>query len=395
MAPRHLQVRVRRDQASAFMSALPLDGIRVLDFTTLLPGPLATLMLADAGAAVVKVEAPKGGDRGRLNTPRDGSESPQFAQLNRGKKSVAVDLKSAEGKAAILRLAAAADVLVEQFRPGVMTRLGLGYEAVRALNPRIIYCSITGYGQTGPLANVAGHDINYIARSGMLALSVGLDGVPVIPQGAMADIGGGSMPALINILLALYRRRDSGEGCFLDIAMSENTLGWMARAMAPAVLGLPVPPANEGRHTGGSPRYGIYLARDGTALAVAALEPHFWTRFCELIGLAPEARNDEADPQGVKRAVKAAIASQDGAHWLAKFKGEDVCVDIIQDVAQALRDPHYAARGVWSRKLKLNNGRTLPALPVPIMRDMVDAEERGYPALGAHSVDDANLWQRT
>jgi crotonobetainyl-CoA:carnitine CoA-transferase CaiB-like acyl-CoA transferase len=181
----------------------PLAGLRVLDFTTLLPGPLATLMLADAGASVVKVERRDGGDPGRANRPAREGMSLQFAMLNRGKKSIAADLKDPADRAAVLALAKEADVLVEQFRPGVMDRLGLGYAALKRENPRLIYCAITGFGQDGPLAQVAGHDLTYLARAGMLSLTDDGSGVPTLPCGQIADVGGGSLPALSSILLAL------------------------------------------------------------------------------------------------------------------------------------------------------------------------------------------------
>ena len=372
--------------------ALPLAGIRVLDFSTLLPGPLATLMLAEAGASVVKIEA-KAGDGARANTPRDGDESLHFALLNRGKKSVVLDLKSPEGKAAALRLAGEADVLVDQFRPGVMKRLGLDYEAVRAVNPKIIYCSISGYGQTGPLATAPGHDINYMARAGMLALGRGEDGHPVFPAAAVADIGGGTLPAVINILLALLRRNQTGTGCHLDIAMTENTLAWMPRALGAATLGQPMPLASEGRHLGGRPRYGLYITADGKALAVAALEPHFWERFCDLIGLPAGERDDSSDPHKVRSAVAAAIAAHDCAWWMERFRGEDVCVDVVQDLSAAMHDPHFNARGVWDRKLHLHNGRTIAALPLPLSPELSARGTRAYPALGSHAADDAELWK--
>jgi len=373
---------------------LPLQGIRVLDFTTLLPGPLATLMLVDAGASVVKIEPPVGGDRGRSNFPRDGSESVQFALLNRGKKSLALNLKSDEGRAAVLRLAAEADVLVEQFRPGVMARLGLGYEALHAINPRLIYCSITGYGQTGPLANDPGHDMNYVAMSGMLALSVGADGLPVMPAGAVGDVGGGTLPAVTNIFLALLQRQHTKEGCHIDVAMAENTLAWMPRALGPGLLGQPTPPAALGRHTGGSPRYGVYACADGVPLVCAPIEEHFWKRFCELLGLSGEAADDNKDALGVRARVKQKFAERDSKAWLAIFKGEDVCVTPVQTAAEALTDPHFIARGVWDRKISLHNGRILPALPSVLAPQLIDPAPASYPALGQHSADDPQLWSR-
>ena len=199
----------------------PLSGIRVLDFTTLLPGPMATLMLAEAGAEVIKIERPGGEDMRRFQ-PFWGRESVLFALLNRGKKSVAADLKDAAARDRVLAMAKDADVVVEQFRPGVMARLGLGYEQFRAINSRIVYCAITGYGQSGPRRDRAGHDLNYIGDAGLLALSSGTPGHRTVPPGLIADIAGGSYPAVMNILLALRQRDASGEGCFIDVSMTES-----------------------------------------------------------------------------------------------------------------------------------------------------------------------------
>jgi crotonobetainyl-CoA:carnitine CoA-transferase CaiB-like acyl-CoA transferase len=196
----------------------PLSGITVLDFTTLLPGPLATLMLAEAGAEVVKIERP-GGEELRRDPPYIDGESAVYALLNRGKKSIVLDLKAADARARLAPLLAGCDVVVEQFRPGVMARLGLGYEAVKAMNPRVVYCAITGYGQEGPRRHEAGHDLNYIAATGLLALSPGPADRPTVPPALIGDIGGGAMPAVMNILLGLRRRDATGEGCFIDIAM--------------------------------------------------------------------------------------------------------------------------------------------------------------------------------
>ena len=216
--------------------------MRVVDFTTLLPGPLATLFLAEAGATAAR-QRPSGDGRSSRKLRR--GEAIEFALLNRGKKSVVADTNETERlhKDKVRRLVLEADVLVEQFRPGVMARLGLGWEDLQRDNPRLIYCSISGYGQNGPLAQVAGHDLNYIARSGMLSQSVDRDGKPVLPQSLMADIGGGTYPAVINILLALMQRQSTGSGCLLDIAMCENTFPWMRTALAPILVGdPPVPP---------------------------------------------------------------------------------------------------------------------------------------------------------
>ncbi|MGZ5147730.1 MAG: CaiB/BaiF CoA transferase family protein, partial [Burkholderiales bacterium] len=200
----------------------PLKGVRVLDFSTLLPGPLATLILAEAGAEVIKIERPGRGDEMRSYEPRFGTDSVNFAMLNRGKRSIAIDLKQPDARDTLKPLLETADVIVEQFRPGVMDRLGLGYEALRAINPRIVYCAVTGYGQHGPRADVAAHDLNYVAESGMLSLTAGSDGAPVLPAALVADIAGGTYPAVINILLALREADRTGIGCKLDIAMADN-----------------------------------------------------------------------------------------------------------------------------------------------------------------------------
>jgi alpha-methylacyl-CoA racemase len=200
----------------------PLQGIRVIDFTTLLPGPLATLLLAEAGAEVVKIERPGVGDESRMYIPRLGSTSVNFALLNRGKRSVVADLKDPDQLSGLRKRIDQADVLVEQFRPGVMDRLGLGYEKVRETNPELVYCSITGYGQVGPRAGRAGHDLNYLADTGILDLTRDSAGAPTLPPVLIADIAGGSYPAVINILLALRARDISGTGTHLDISMSHN-----------------------------------------------------------------------------------------------------------------------------------------------------------------------------
>ncbi|HTS53752.1 MAG TPA: CaiB/BaiF CoA-transferase family protein, partial [Burkholderiales bacterium] len=205
----------------------PLSGVRVLDFSTLLPGPMATLLLAEAGADVIKIERPDSGEELRGYQPRFADTSVSFAMLNRGKRSIAIDLKAPDALTRLHPLIESADVVVEQFRPGVMERLGLGYEALAAINPRIVYCAITGYGQSGPKALVAAHDLNYQADAGLLSIAAGADASPVIPNALVADIAGGSYPAVINILLGLRRRELTGKGCKLDIAMTDGLLPFL------------------------------------------------------------------------------------------------------------------------------------------------------------------------
>ncbi|HYF54369.1 MAG TPA: CoA transferase, partial [Salinarimonas sp.] len=235
---------------------LPLQGVTVLDFSTLLPGPLATFMLAEAGARVIKVERP-GGEDMRAFPPDVAGTSAPFAALNGGKEGLVLDLKDPAARERLRPLLREADVLVEQFRPGVMERLGLGYEALAAESPRLIYCSITGYGQEGPRAMEAGHDINYQAVTGLLSLA------PAMPAALVADIAGGAMPAVANILLALRQRDLTGQGSRLDIAMADAmfTFAWFGLAQGHATGRFPG--AGENMLAGGNPRYGLYETADG------------------------------------------------------------------------------------------------------------------------------------
>ena len=258
----------------------PLKGVCVLDFSTLLPGPLATLMLADAGAEIIKIERPGTGDEFRSFVPKFGHSSVNFALVNRGKRSVTIDLKAADAQTRLRPLIERADVVVEQFRPGVMDRLGFGYDALAAISPRIVYCAITGYGQTGPKAQVAAHDLNYLAETGLLGLAAGADGAPIVPPALIADIAGGAYPAMINILLALRERDISGRGCRLDVAMTDNLFTFMYWALGNGQAAGKWPRPGDELVSGGSPRYQIYRTRDDTFLAAAPMEQRFWDNFC-------------------------------------------------------------------------------------------------------------------
>ena len=313
----------------------PLSGVRVLDLTTLLPGPLATLILAEAGADVFKIEPP-GGDGMRRLPPLMGELSALFMQLNRGKRSMALDLKSDAGRDSLAALVRDADVLVEQFRPGVLGRLGFDAATLDALNPRLITCSISGYGQGGPKRDVAGHDLNYMAESGLLAVSPGSSSHPTIPPALIADIAGGSYPAVINILLALRRRDLTGEGERLDIAMADGLFTLAFFGLAGLETGGHPPRPGGELLSGGSPRYQLHAAEDGALVAVGALEQKFWDRFCALIGL-PEALCDDArDPDATIDAVAGIIARQPSGHWAEVFAGEDCCANVVRDLGAAI-----------------------------------------------------------
>jgi len=362
----------------------PLSGIRVLDLTTLVPGPLATLALAEAGADVLKVERP-GGDEARQYEPKSGADSGVFIQLNRGKLSVVLDLKTADGLARFKDFASSADVLVEQFRPGVMDRLGLGYDTLRQINPRLIYCAISGYGQTGPSRNIAAHDLNYVGETGMLSLVQDTGGVPVLPTALIADIGGGSYPAIINILLALLLREKTGQGSYLDIAMAENVFPFLYSALAQQQItgGGPRPSAE--MTTGGTPRYRIYQTADDRFLTVAPVEDRFWVNFCQAINLPEKLRPDDADPATVFAEVAATLRQKTAAQWSDVFSKLDVCVSVAATIEEAMASDQFMARGIFGRSTTTDEGRLL-ALPVPIVdRFRAAAKEASYPRLVAQA----------
>lgn len=343
----------------------PLADLLVLDFTTLLPGPMATLMLAEAGAQVIKIERP-GGEDMRRYAPFWEGESAAFTLLNRGKTSLVADLKSEDGRNTLKPLLQKADVLVEQFRPGVMGRLGFGYDAVRAINPRLIYCSISGYGQAGPRAGEAGHDLNYIGNTGLLSLQPGPADRPVVPPALVADIGGGTFPAVINILLALRQREQSGQGCHLDIAMTDTMFTFAWHALAEGFATGRYPDNGASKLAGGSPRYRLYPTRDGKFVACGALEDHFWAAFTGAIGLAEALKDDSKNPGATGDAVAKLIASKTADDWRPVLAKADCCATVVASLDEATRDPHFVGRGLFSAKISAPSSATFPALPVPI-----------------------------
>lgn len=363
----------------------PLAGLLVLDFSTLLPGPMATLLLAEAGAEVVKIERPGHGDEMRDYEPRWGADSVNFALLNRGKKSIALDLKNSADRAKLAPLLARADILVEQFRPGVMARLGLDYESVANANPRIIYCSITGYGQDGPRRDVAGHDLNYIGDTGLLSLSMGARGQPVVPPALIADIAGGAYPAVINIMLALIERSRSGRGRHLDVAMTDNLFPFMYWAIGDGLAAGRWPGNASSLVTGGTPRYRLYPTKDGRVVAAAPIEQRFWETFCDVVELEPALRDDSRDPQATIQRVAEIIHGRGAADWTSRFEGRDCCCSIVATAQEALENPHFRARGLFDHVLVNDLQQRISALPVPIMAAFRGPKDKlaSAPKLGA------------
>lgn len=344
---------------------LPLDDLLVLDFSTLLPGPLASLFLSEAGARVIKIERP-GGEDMRGFPPRFGETAAPFAVLNRGKESVELDLKAPDALARLTPLIAKADILIEQFRPGVMERLGFGHEALKAINPRLIYCSISGYGQHGPRAQEAGHDINYQALGGLLGQSLKRGETPPLPPPLVADIAGGTMPAVLNILLALRQRDRTGQGCHLDIAMADAmpTFAWYGLAQGQVTGSFP--DGGEGLLTGASPRYGLYATADGWFLAVGAIETKFWQTFCEGIGLDERLRDDRRDPEATRAGIAAIIASESATYWRALIEPLDCCCTVVRTLEEAVSDPQMSARGLLDAQVEEPGGRRLVSTPLPL-----------------------------
>lgn len=324
------------------MSEGPLAGTTVLDLSTVGPATRCSRLLADYGARVVKVGPP----------PRAGATPlvPPFHAYSgqRGQQRVQVDLRSERGRAAFLRLAAAADVVLESFRPGVVDRLGVGYEAVRAVNPGIVYCSTSGYGQTGPYAQRAGHDINYLAVGGYLHMSERTaEGRPPLPGATVADIAAGGLHAAAAILAALVARARTGEGTYLDVAVADGVL-WMLSLYIDEYLATGEAPG-PGHYvlTGRYACYDVYPTADGRWLAVGAIEPAFWANLCRLVGLERwiDHQTDDAVQDAIRADLRAVFRTRTRDEWVALLADADTCVAPVLDIAEVAADPQVAARG--------------------------------------------------
>ena len=358
------------------MGELHLEGVRVLDLSRLLPGPMCTLFLADMGADVVKIEDRQGGDYARYFPPFVGDFGAFFASVNRNKRSMTLDLKAPGGADVLKRLVADADVLVESFRPGVLDRLGVGWETLREINPRLVYCAITGFGQTGPDRDRAGHDIGYMARTGLLNLNGRAGSAVVTPSIQVADIAGGALFAAVGILAALFGRERTGQGSFVDISMTE---GAMAFAIPPVANHSAGDRQSRGRNllTGGVPCYDVYETSDGRFLAVGSLEPKFWVRFVQAIG-RPDlmsdglAQGDRADE--VRAEVAGVVASKPLAEWTEVFRNVDVCCEPVATFEETFEDAQHRARSMFFDLAGVRHIRT----PVtPLNRGHVEAPRHG------------------
>lgn len=335
-APPSVENRV---EATAAARSAPLAGIRVIDLTRLLPGPLCGQHLRHLGADVIKVEDTAAGDYAR----------PGMRELvNRGKRSMRLDLKREEGKAVLRRLCSGAHVLIESFRPGVMDRLGVGYENLRTCNERLVYCAITGYGQDGARSAAAGHDINYLAVTGVLDRARDADDMPMLPGFQIADLLGGTMSATAAILAGLVEVRGGGAGRRIDISMTDALLAHSVLAVMEVNESAPQLHGGATMTTGATARYNVYRTKDDRFLAVGAQEKKFWDRFCDVIGLAQlkdqhAAIGEPAEP--VKEAVARAVRGATLEDWSKRFANEDCCVSPVRTTREALSDPELRRRG--------------------------------------------------
>jgi len=342
----------------------PLTGIKVLDLTRLLPGPFASLVLADLGAQVDKLEDTQGGDYIRHMPPHLGEDSALFVALNRSKRSCVLDLKKPAAQAAFKKLVRSYDVVFEQFRPGVLAKLGLSHETLLAENPRLVVCALTGYGQSGPLAKRAGHDLNYLARAGILGFQGPAGGPPQPPGFQLADVSGG-LWSVLGIVSALYERERTGKGSVIDVAMVETSLGFGALGFGAVLAGQASDRGNEVL-SGGIGPYNTYATKDGRAMSLGALEPKFWMGFCQAVGLEVDMGALMPGPHQAELIAKlrAIFAEKTFDEWVQFAQERDVCLEPVLTPEEATRDPHLTARGVF---FELDtNGRKLPQMRLPL-----------------------------
>jgi crotonobetainyl-CoA:carnitine CoA-transferase CaiB-like acyl-CoA transferase len=367
-----------------------LAGVKVLDLSRLLPGPFASLVLGDLGARVDKIEDTEAGDYLRGLPPLVGDTSALFLALNRNKRSACIDLKKEAGRAAFLKLAEGYDVVLEQFRPGVLDRLGIGHAVLRRHNPRLIVCALTGYGQNGPMAQRAGHDLNYVARSGVLGMQGPAGEPPQLPGFQLADVGGG-LWCVVAILAALRERERTGDGGILDVSMLEASMGFAISGFA-QIFGGHTFPRGKAPLSGGLALYGTYATKDGGYVTLGALEPKFWTAFCKGAGLDldPTAHFPGPHQDALRDSLRTLFASRTRAEWEAFGKMHDCCLEPVLGGSELEDDEQLRARGAffaidspWGRLPQLRTPVTPRAaehLPPPRKGEHTDAilREAGF-----------------
>ncbi len=375
--------------------ALPLAGVRVLDLSRLLPGGFCSLLLADYGADVLKVEDMGMGDYIRWSPPyvegaAQSARSALFLALNRNKRSIRIDLKQEAGREVLLALVREHDVVLESFRPGVLDRLGVGFDALRAANPAVVLCSITGYGQDGPLRDRAGHDMNYLALTGLLGLTGSAGGPPVQAAGQIADLGGGALMAAFGILAALREAERTGEGQVVDVAMADGALSWLALVAARVLNEDGAQPPARGllELAGGLACYRPYACAGGGWVAMGALEPKFWAAWCRGAGREDLIGEQFAAPGSAGHAaVEAVFAARTRGEWEAFAAEHECCLEPVLDLDEALSSEQVRARGMVTGLSQPGAERPVSLLgaPVKLSRTPADCDRLPGPELGEHT----------
>ncbi len=349
------------------MDGLPLEDLKVLDLSRLLPGPFCTMLLADFGAQVIKIEEPGRGDYIRSWPPLLKNVSGFHIVLNRNKKSLTLNLKTNEGGKIFKELVHSADILIESFRPGTMERFGLGYSTLSEINPRLIYCAITGYGREGKRVNKAGHDINYLAISGVLSYSGKSESGPALPGVQIADIGGGALPAAFAIMMALYTREKTGKGDFIDISMTDNSFMWNCLRWGKFIVDGLVPRPGDDMLNHGFACYHVYRTKDDRYMALGALEPQFWENFCKAINRPEWNTPDYFTPGEHQKQLKEKLSeiflTKTQKEWVELLSGVDCCCEPVMNLEEVKHNPDFISRGVivemnhdsWGSYLQMGN----------------------------------------
>ena len=357
----------------------PLASLKVLDFTTLLPGPFASMILADLGASILRVEAPGRPDLVREMKQSAGPVSAAHATVNRSKRCISLDLKVPESIQLVHQLLESHDILLEQFRPGVMARLGLGYEKLKVEHPELIYCSLTGYGQTGPYRNRAGHDINYLALSGLSETSRRKDSGPVPFGFQLADIAGGSYHMVMSVLASVIHRQQTGEGQYIDLSMTDAVFSMHALAGAEWLSGANEPSA-EGDMLNGGTLYDYYETLDGRWFSVGSLEPVFLKRLCLEMGIQEEQQidlSDQKNQQRFKSKLRAGFKKKNFQEWVETFQKTDACVEPVLTPSEALNHPQLQQRGMI-KKFPNSEGNNITQIASPFRFSKTHVVD-GYP----------------
>jgi crotonobetainyl-CoA:carnitine CoA-transferase CaiB-like acyl-CoA transferase len=368
----------------------PLTDIRVLDLTRLLPGPMCTLHLADMGADVIKIEDTEDGDYARWMGVIKPRQSGYFLAVNRNKRAISLNLRHPQGKELFLKLASTADVIVESFRPNVVNKLGIDYETIKAINPKIVYCAITGYGQTGPYKMRAGHDLNYCSYVGVTDQIGACDGAPVVSNFQIADLAGGALSASMGILAALVAVARTGIGTYLDVAMTDCTLAHNVLSLSSLVQTGQTQPRGEDFLSGALPCYGIYPTKDGRYIALGALEQKFWENFCHAVQKPDWVSQHWVTGQAAKQlqqAVTTLFMSKTRAEWIDCLSHIDCCFSPILSLEESQHDPQLQAREMFIKQSHPTEGDVLQfAFPIKFSAYHCNIE-RPAPLLGEHSLE--------